>query len=155
MSSGRISHVLITDVSIHFLLPVFQKPQIPLQLCLLQSCLLEVCCLCDCFTLLVSLLTSLWFWGCCSGAMGAGTHCTLGCLQCWDVLPAPLPKNSKFHLSITPPPFPFPHPSLLAAPRTPKAPLTVLDCSCTGRALSVPYICCQLLSINIYRFFFF
>lgn len=45
MSSGRISHILITVVTMPFLLPAFQKPQIPLQLCLLLSCSPEGWCL--------------------------------------------------------------------------------------------------------------
>lgn len=59
---------------------------------------------------------------------------------------------------MTPPPFPFPHPSLLAAPRTPKAPLIVLD-SVASAAVQKSFVCAlyllQLLSINIYRYYFF
>lgn len=131
MSSGRISHVLIADLNIHFLLPVFQKPQIPLQLCLLQSCLLEGWCLCDFFISFSP--CSPWCWGCCSGVMGAGTPCTLGCLQCWDVLPLPLPK---LHLSMTLSFSPSQTPgSTLNTQSSPDCAGLCCFCSCTGRAL--------------------
>lgn len=145
MSSGRIAHILITDVNIHFLLPVFQKPQSHFS-CLLQSCLLEVCCLCDCFILLLSLLTSLWFWGCCSGVMGAGTHLTLGCLQCWDVLPLPFPKTFQVPSFHDPSTLSFP-PS--QSPGSTQNTQSSPDCAgllllqLYRGVLSVPCICCS------------
>lgn len=152
MPSGRISHVLIADVNIHLLLPVFQKPQIPLQLWLPQSCLLEGWCLCGClilvplwlfdFAFLPAHLTMVLLWGDgCRNPLYRGLSAVLGCAAC--TIPKDIPSfHDPSTLSFSPSQSPG---STQNTQSSPDCAGLYCFCSWIGRVLSVPCTCCQLL----------
>lgn len=101
MSFGRISHIWIASVKIHFLLPVLEKPKIPalaayatvlfagslvLMWFLYFTLFLLTSPQCQGLALLGQLVQQ-------SSVLGMWRYCTPVWPQCWEVLPVPLPKT--------------------------------------------------------------